>query len=383
MLALLLAGGAIYLVIGELTDALILVAFGMMSIAITFTQEIRTERVLEALRDLTSPRALVIRDGVRKRIVGRDVVRGDTVLLSEGDRVPADVALRESHDLQTDESLLTGKSVPVRKVAMKPNEDAAGLRPGGDDMPLAFSGSLVVRGSGAGQVVSTGPNSKIGKIGASLNALSPEAPRLRLAIRRLVWWFALFGGAVSTLAVILHGLTRGAWPDALLAGIALGMSMLPEEFPVVLTVFMARGAWRISKARVLTRRAAAIEALGSATVLCTDKTGTLTENRMSIIGRTACRWPLLPFDRGRCQASGRRNSRSDQIWLSCQRQAATRSDGQGLSRTGRRKRAAGQCKSCSCLWAAPQFIGRFPGPAVRRKGFQIDRCRQGRSGSDI
>jgi P-type Ca2+ transporter type 2C len=283
MLALLLAGGVIYFIIGELTDALILMAFAMMSIAITVTQEIRTERVLEALRDLTSPRALVIRDGVRKRIAGRDVVRGDMILLSEGDRVPADIALQESHDLQTDESLLTGESVPVRKVAMKPNEDIARLRPGGDDMPLAFSGSLVVRGSGAGQVVATGLNSEIGKIGASLSALSPEAPRLRLAIRRLVWWFALFGGVVSTLAVILYGLTRRAWPDALLAGIALGMSMLPEEFPVVLTVFMAMGAWRISKARVLTRRAAAIEALGSATVLCTDKTGTLTENRMSIM----------------------------------------------------------------------------------------------------
>ena len=109
-----------------------------------------------------------------------------------------------------------------------------------------------------------------------------EPPRLLAQTRRLVWVFALVGAAVSVFAVVLYGTLRGGWLDAVLGGIALGMSMLPEEFPVVLTVFMAMGAWRISRARVLTRRAAAIETLGSATVVCTDKTGTLTENRMSI-----------------------------------------------------------------------------------------------------
>ena len=124
--------------------------------------------------------------------------------------------------------------------------------------------------------------SEIGKIGQSLSTLETEPPRLQAQTRRLVRVFAMVGGAVSVLAVLLYGTLRGGWLDAVLVGIALGMSMLPEEFPVVLTVFMAMGAWRISRARVLTRRASAIETLGSATVLCTDKTGTLTENRMSI-----------------------------------------------------------------------------------------------------
>ena len=282
MLGLLLGGGVIYLALGDPKEALILLAFATMSVLITVVQETRTERVLEALRDLTSPRALVIRDGERKRIAGRDVVRGDFVVLVEGDRVPADAVLVQVQDLQTDESLLTGESMPVRKTASSDVVPMEGPPPGGDDLSYVFSGSLVVRGTGIGEVTATGALSEIGKIGQSLSTLETEPPRLQAQTRRLVWVFAMVGSAVSILAVLLYGTLRGGWLDALLGGIALGMSMLPEELPVVLTVFMAMGAWRISRARVLTRRAAAIETLGSATVLCTDKTGTLTENRMSI-----------------------------------------------------------------------------------------------------
>lgn len=282
MLALLLSGGAVYLALGDMKEALILLAFATMSVLITVVQETRTERVLEALRDLTSPRALVIRDGARSRIAGREVVRGDFIVLAEGDRVPADAILVQGHDLQIDESLLTGESVPVRKVARGDGLAAEISRPGGDDLPYVFSGTLVVRGAGIAEVTAIGAQSEIGKIGRSLSLLETEPPRLQLETRRLVRMFAIVGGAVSFLAVILYGTLRGGWLDAVLAGIALGMSMLPEEFPVVLAVFMAMGAWRISQVQVLTRRAAAIETLGSATVLCTDKTGTLTENRMSI-----------------------------------------------------------------------------------------------------
>ena len=281
MFALLLGGGFIYLMLGDLKEALILLGFAIMSVAITVIQETRTERVLEALRDLTSPRALVIRDGVRRRIAGREVARGDLVVLAEGDRVPADAVVVQARDLQADELLLTGESVPVRKIAAT-RIPASGARPGGDDQPFVFSGAMIVRGSGLAQVLATGPRSEIGKIGQSLHALKTEPPRLQVQTARLVRMAALGGAAVSVAAVVLYGTLRGGWLDAVLVGITIGMSMLPEEFPVVLTVFMAMGAWRISKARVLTRRAASIETLGSTTVLCTDKTGTLTENRMSI-----------------------------------------------------------------------------------------------------
>jgi P-type Ca2+ transporter type 2C len=279
MLALLLGGGFIYLLLGDLKEALILLGFATMSVAITVIQETRTERVLEALRDLSSPRALVIRDGARRRIAGREVARGDLVVLAEG--VPADAVLVQAHDVQADESLLTGESVPVRKIAAT-GIPASFARPGGDELPFVYSGALVVRGSGLAHVVATGPHSEIGKIGQSLHALETEPPRLQVQTARLVRLVALGGATVSVMAVVLYGTLRGGWLDAVLAGITIGMSMLPEEFPVVLAVFMAMGAWRISKARVLTRRAASIETLGSATVLCTDKTGTLTENRMSI-----------------------------------------------------------------------------------------------------
>ena len=273
MLALLLAGGLIYLALGDRAEAALLLVFACLSVGITVVQEARSERVLEALRDLSSPRALVIRDGQRLRIAGRDVVRGDLIVLAEGDRVPADGRLvTGGHlvaggQLTVDESLLTGEAVPVRK---------------GIDDPV-FSGSLVVAGGAQAVVTATGATSEIGKIGTSLSLLQPEAPHLQRQTKRLVWGSALIGGVVSLSVVLLYGLTRGAdWLGATLAGVSVGMAMLPEEFPMVLAVFMAIGAWRISKARVLTRRASAIESLGAASVLCTDKTGTLTENRMTI-----------------------------------------------------------------------------------------------------
>jgi Ca2+-transporting ATPase len=281
MLALLLSGGLIYLLLGDFEEALLLLVFGLMSIVITVVQETRTERVLEALRDLSSPRALVIRDGARRRIAGRDVVRGDVIVVAEGDRVPADATLFDGRDVQTDESLLTGESVPVRKQVAK-TSTATDHQPGGDDQPFLYSGALIVRGDGLAIVTATGPQSEIGKIGQSLQSLRPEPPHLQQQMTKLVRLCAIGGAAVSFAAVLLYGLLRGGWLQAMLGGVAIGMAMLPEEIPVVLTVFLAMGAWRISKAKVLTRRASAIETLGSATVLCTDKTGTLTENSMSV-----------------------------------------------------------------------------------------------------
>ncbi len=282
MLALLLVGGIAYLLLGDLAEALILLGFASFSIIITVIQEARTENVLEALRDLSAPRALVIRDGVHVRIAGREVVCDDLLLLAQGDRIAADALLLDAIELEADESLLTGESLAVGKIASIDGTSSLAARPGGEALPYVFSGSIVTRGSGMAKVLATGPRSEIGKIGQSLATLDTEAPRLRIETTRIVRWCALGGGAVALLVVLLYGMLRGSWIEAVLAGIAIGMSMLPEEFPVVLTVFLAIGAWRIGKVGVLTRRAAAIETLGSATVLCTDKTGTLTENRMSL-----------------------------------------------------------------------------------------------------
>ena len=284
MFLMLVGAGALYLFMGELLDALMLLGFVFVVMTITIVQERRTERALEALRDLASPRALVIRDGARRRIAGRDVVRGDLVVISEGDRVAADGLLRQALHVSTDESLLTGESVPVRKV---PSVHARALdRPGGDDLPSVFSGTLVTAGQGIVEIAATGARTELGKIGKALEQSSPEPTMLQRETGRLVRTLAIVGLTACAIVVVTFALTRGggtdAWKHGALAGIAMAMALLPEEFPVVLTVFFALGAWRLSRNHVLTRRMPAVEMLGAATVLCVDKTGTLTQNQMTL-----------------------------------------------------------------------------------------------------
>ncbi|WP_425064346.1 cation-translocating P-type ATPase [Reyranella sp.] len=290
MFALLLAAGAIYLVLGDHGEAIVLLAFATLSVLITVVQETRSERVLAALRDQASPRALVIRDGERRRIPGREVARGDTIVVLEGDRIPADAVVVSASSLVVDESLLTGESVPVSKSIGEMT--AAMARPGGENTPYLYSGTLAVHGEGVAVVRATGPKSELGRIGQSLKAITPEPPRLQAETRRLVRIFAAVGLTASLAVVLLIGILQGDWLQAVLGGIAIGMSLLPEEFPLVLTAFMVMGAWRLSRVRVLTRRAAAIEMLGAATVLCSDKTGTMTQNRMNLaeVRTVATRW---------------------------------------------------------------------------------------------
>lgn len=288
MLLLLVAAGAINFLLAEPLEGGVLMASVLVVVGISLYQEHKTERALVALRDLSSPRALVVRDGEQVRIPGRDVVRGDLMLLFEGDRVPADAVVVEATNLNVDESALTGESVPVRKerastASVSPDVPALDMGPpGGDATPWVFSGTLVVRGHAAAVARRTGAQTELGLIGTALGSIATERTRLQREIDRLVRVMATLGLAVAVLVVIVYGASRGDWLEGLLAGIAAAMSLLPEEFPVVLTVFLALGAWRMSQRRVLTRRAPVIETLGSATVLCVDKTGTLTMNAMTV-----------------------------------------------------------------------------------------------------
>ncbi|MBN1412029.1 MAG: cation-translocating P-type ATPase [Spirochaetales bacterium] len=287
MFILLVLCGGLYLVLGDIGEAAMLLGFVFIIMGITFYQERKTERALEALRDLSSPRASVIRDGKQIRIPGRDVVSGDIIVLSEGDRVPADAEVMYCVNLTIDESLLTGESVPVRKTAVDGNP--VENRPGGDDLPYVYSGTLIVSGSGYAMVTAAGGGTEIGKIGKALKEVKEETTLLKKQTGRLVKTLALVGMLLCLLVITAYGLLRfsvsdpfQSWMNGVLSGITLAMAMLPEEFPVVLTIFMAAGAWRISKRNVLTRRVAVVETLGSATVLCSDKTGTLTHNRMTV-----------------------------------------------------------------------------------------------------
>ncbi|MFA7322919.1 MAG: cation-translocating P-type ATPase [Candidatus Nanopelagicales bacterium] len=281
MLLLLLGAGTVNFILAEPLDGVILMSFVVVVIGITIYQERKTENALAALRDLSSPRALVLRDGQQLRIPGREVVRGDLILLAEGDRVPADAVLLTCRNLALDESAMTGESLPVRK-APAPDSSLIMGAPGGDATPWVFSGTLVVKGHGIARVVGTGANTELGRIGTALQSIPTERTPLQREINRLVRFIAVFGLAAALVVVVVYGSTRDDWLQGILAGIATAMAVLPEEFPVILTVFMALGAWRISQRHVLTRRPLVIETLGSATVICVDKTGTLTMNSMVV-----------------------------------------------------------------------------------------------------
>jgi Ca2+-transporting ATPase len=267
MFVLLLIAGALYLAFGDVREALTLLGFVIIVMTITVLQEGRTERALDALRDLSSPRAQVLRDGAIVTLPARELVRGDVIRVAEGDRVPADAALREGTALSIDESLLTGESVPVAKLD--------------GDAPL-YAGTVIVAGRGVAEVVATGARSQLGRIGASLQHVERIETPLQREVGSLVRRFAIVGGGLSIALAVVRAALDAGWREAMLSGITLAMSLLPEELPVIMTVFLAIGAWRIAKLGVLTRRVSSVETLGAADVLCSDKTGTLTRNRMTI-----------------------------------------------------------------------------------------------------
>lgn len=267
MFLLLLVAGSLYFAMGDAHEGIMLMGFVFIIMGVTIIQERRTERVLETLRELASPRALVVRDGCERRIPGVDVVRGDLLILSEGDRVPADAEVLQAHELAIDESLLTGESGWVPKLE--------------SGLPV-YAGTLVVRGQGLARVTMTGAATRFGQIGESLSAISVEPSPLRQQIERLTLRLAWTGAGLSFLLALAYAFRSGSWVDGMLSGITLAMALLPQEFPVILIIFFALGARRIARQGVLTRRLNALETLGKTTVLCVDKTGTLTENRMRL-----------------------------------------------------------------------------------------------------
>jgi len=280
MLLLLVAAGVINFVLSEPLDGVLLFASVLVVMGISLYQEGKTDRALMALRDMSAPRALVVRGGRRISVPSSEVVVGDVLILQEGDRVPADAVLVDATNVMADESLLTGESVPVNKVPGR--LDHVPEQPGGEDKPWVYSGTLIVRGRGTAVVTATGSSTEVGRIGVSLGTIFRERTPLQGEIRRLVRVIAVLGVGSAFAVVAVYGITRGEWLEAVLVGIAVVMSMIPEEFPVIFTVFLALGAWRMSRMRVLARKAPVVEALGAATVICVDKTGTLTMNSMEV-----------------------------------------------------------------------------------------------------
>lgn len=293
MFVLLLIAALLYVLIGDLGEGLMLGCFALLSVGLVLVQEWRSARALEALRELSAPKVRVQRDGAPCVVDARELVPGDTLLIGEGERVGADAVVIASSGLSVDESMLTGESAPVAKVAAVPGWRAAWPHREGPADSQVFAGTLVVRGDAVAEVVAIGEQSQLGRIGSSLVGMELVRSPLEEQIRRLALGFSVLALASCAALALWYGALHGRWLEGLLASIALGMSMLPEEFPMVLSVFFALGAWRMSRIRVLVRRSAVIEALGAATVLCLDKTGTMTENRMAVRALHVAGTPLM------------------------------------------------------------------------------------------
>jgi Ca2+-transporting ATPase len=282
MFLLLVGCGSVYIALGDRLEALMLMASIAAVMALSFVQQRRADQALAALREIASPRASVVREGQLCSIDGRDLVVGDWVLLGEGDRVPADIELNEVSNLQVDESMLTGESVPVSKLAYGAVDHPAAVDGEQRDASRVFSGSWVTAGSAKGHVVATGRQSALGQIGKTLEGLEDIRTPIQIETRTVVKRAALGSLLIAGLLALIGGLRSGQWLQSVLAGLTFAIAMIPEELPVVLTLFTGLGAWRMARQKVLTRQLSAIEMLGATTVLCVDKTGTLTRNQMTV-----------------------------------------------------------------------------------------------------
>lgn len=281
MFALLAAAALLYLALGDLGEGLFMVAGATVSIGLVVIQEQRSERALAALRKLAEPMAHVLRDGNTNRVAASALVPGDVILIGEGDRVPADAVMLEGDPLLADESILTGESAPVSKAPV--SERAAVVwDAGGEGTPCLYRGTLIVRGRASALVCRTGAATAVGRIGASLATINHEPTPLQQNLGALVAKLGVMSILFCVAVFLFYAAVDRDWIAGALFGLTLAISLLPEEFPMVLAVFMALGAWRLARQNMLVRHAGVIETLGATTLLCVDKTGTLTENRMRL-----------------------------------------------------------------------------------------------------
>ncbi|HEX6418283.1 MAG TPA: cation-transporting P-type ATPase [Acidimicrobiales bacterium] len=277
MVALLLVAAPTYLLIGDTADAVVAFVALVPIAGVGWLLESRAERTLDRLRQLAAPVATVWRDGARRRVPAEDLVAGDLVLLHQGDVVPADAVAVDLTELTVDESALTGESLPVTK------EIGAGVA-GTGDAAAVWAGTTVVSGRALARVTATGTETRYGRIGALLAGARRPATPLQVGLARLVRMLAVLAVLLCAAVVVAVRAHGEGWGDAVIAGVSLGIAAIPEEFSMVYTLYLALGAWRLAQQRALVRRLPSVETLGSTTVICADKTGTLTEGRLAVAG---------------------------------------------------------------------------------------------------
>ncbi|MCS7161358.1 MAG: cation-transporting P-type ATPase [Gemmatales bacterium] len=280
MILLLLTVGVLYAFWGELWETAVVFAIIGILVGVEVYNEWRTEKALESLRELAQPWAAVRRDGQIREVPVIQLVPGDEVLLLAGRRVPADLRLVETVALAVDESILTGESLPVEKDADLVLSETTPLA---ERRNLAYAGTLVVRGRGVGIVVATGRETEWGRVAHQTAALLPEKTPLQRTMRELARWTVLAALALTALAAgLAYARTLASARDAILSGLALAFFTIPEELPIIITMVLALGGWRLARQRAIVRRLQAVETLGAVSLIAADKTGTLTENRMSV-----------------------------------------------------------------------------------------------------
>lgn len=279
LIYVLIASGGVTALLGHWTDTIVILAVVFLNAAIGFWQEGRAEDALAGVRSMLSANASVLRDGLRINVPAADLVQGDVVLVEAGDRVPADLRLFEARGLLAQEAALTGESVPVAKDTAPVAREA----PLGDRASMMFSGTLATSGRGLGLVVATGSDARIGKIGAMLGEIEEMTTPLLKQIDRFARWLTLIivaaGAAVFAFAVLVRGY---ALEDAFLAMVGMAVAAIPEGLPAVMTITLAIGVQRMAARHAIVRRLPAVETLGAVSVICTDKTGTLTRNEMVV-----------------------------------------------------------------------------------------------------
>ncbi len=269
MVLLLLAASIIYFISGNIGDGIFLASAIVLVSAISLYQDTRSRNALEKLKEFTRPTSKVIRNGVEENIKTEEIVIGDHLMVEEGTSIAADGIILHSNDFSVNESILTGESLAVYKDASKADNEI-------------FSGTTVASGLAIAKVTAIGGDTRLGKIGSSLESIQEESTPLELQINNFVKKMALLGAVVFFIVWGINYFRSGIILDSLLKALTLAMSILPEEIPVAFTTFMAMGAWRLMKMGIVVKQMKTVETLGSATVICTDKTGTITENRMSL-----------------------------------------------------------------------------------------------------
>ena len=281
MFLLLIVAASIYFIVGEYSDGIIMLIFVFGICFIEYIQETKTDKALEELNKLSSLNVRVIRNGKEEIISSDEVVVGDIVILEEGDSVPADGKVLYSQSFGVNESALTGESDVVYKNCKQDKENHFKLN-------MCYSGTNITNGLGIIEIIAVGKNTEFGRIGESLNEIKEEKTPLEKQINKLVYVCTIISGVVFILTIITNYINHPELifseriVESILAGVTIAMATIPEEIPVVLTVFLAMGAWDLTKKKTLTRNMKTIETLGAVNVLCTDKTGTLTENKMEI-----------------------------------------------------------------------------------------------------